>query len=840
MKETVLLKLKSIIGSDYFRGVALLFLIQFFLFFDNYTNDQIFISSDLVSAANTTAPLKEFYDTTGEYPFWNPYIFSGMPAYESLSFNRGTYLPGEIITGLRHTFGLPWMFKLLMHVYMAGLFTFLFLKRRGLSQTVALFGGIVYMLNPYLITMIVFGHGSQAYSAAYIPLAFFAISELWKKPSLLNIGFTAAAVGFQLQSRHIQIVYYTWMMMGAYLLYSIILEFKRKQEAILIGKKFGYAVVALLLAFTLAAVLYLPVYSYSEFSTRGSGAGGGAGLQYATQWSFSPGEMMTFLIPSFYGFGGSTYWGDMPFTDYPNYMGILALVRAVYALVKKRTDLNLFLGIVIVLALLLSFGRHFSLFYSMFYNYMPFFNKFRVPAMALILVQFSVAILAAYGLEAIIKDTKKPEKQGKKKKDKNSVEKTLLYTLGGIGLMVIAAGFFKDSILSAFLDIERTIRGNPVPQSAAINTLRFELFYADFWVMILILLVFLGLLYYRTKVGIKPIVIGLAVIALTLIDLGRVDTEIIGKVQTRDASFLEKSTRQTSLVRFFRQKIDSGEKFRIFPVRDLFSTKEFAAHGIESIGGYHAAKMGIYQSYLDISSINRSFIEKYYKVEGNSRQSALRLFPEQNRKAIERDLAGLSMLNVRYVVSPYPMLEPKFKLVQKYDSKESGFNFPVIYVYEFDEAMSRAWLVSEAKVFDSHQSIIKQMRQSDFDPAKEVLLTSAPETKLDPAATGEVTDLISTPNKVEMNVTATGQMSLVISELYYPAGWRALLDGKEVEIKRANYLLRSIDIPPGTHTILMQSEPSGFTLGLLLTLFGYLILVGIATNQIIKRKKDKS
>ena len=628
--------------------------------------------------------------------------------------------------------------------------------------------------------------------------------------------------------------------MGAYLLYSIILEFKRKQEAILIGKKFGYAVVALLLAFTLAAVLYLPVYSYSEFSTRGSGAGGGAGLQYATQWSFSPGEMMTFLIPSFYGFGGSTYWGDMPFTDYPNYMGILALLLAVYALVKKRTDLNLFLGIVIVLALLLSFGRHFSLFYSMFYNYMPFFNKFRVPAMVLILVQFSVAILAAYGLETIIKNTKKPEKQGKKKKDKNSVEKTLLYTLSGIGLTAVMAGVFKNGILSAFLGIERTIRGNPVPQSAAINTLRFDLFYADFWVMILLLLVFLGLLYYRTKVGIKPIVIGLAVIALTLFDLGRVDNKIMGSVRTRHASFLEKSTRQTSLVRFFRQKIDAGEKFRIFPVRDLFSTKEFAAHGIESIGGYHAAKMGIYQSYLDISLINRSFIEKYYKVEGNSRQSALRLFPEQNRKAIERDLAGLSMLNVKYVVSPYPMLEPKFKLVQKYDSKESGFNFPVIYVYEFDEAMSRAWLVSEAKVFDSHQSIIKQMRQNGFDPAKEVLLTSAPETKLDPAATGEVTDLISTPNKVEMNVTATGQMSLVISELYYPAGWRALLDGKEVEIKRANYLLRSIDIPPGTHTILMQSEPSGFTLGLLLTLFGYLILVGIATNQIIKRKKDKS
>ena len=840
MKENILLKIKSIGASSYFKGGALLFLIQFILLFDNYTNDQIFVSSDLVSAVNTTAPLKEFYDTTGEYPFWNPYIFGGMPAYESLSFSSVAYLPGEILIKIGNGFGLPWMFILLTHIFMAGLFTFLFLKKRGLSQASSLFGGIVYMMNPYLITMMVFGHGSQAYSAAYIPLVLFAISELWEKPSLANLGFTAAAVGFQLQSRHIQIVYYTWMMMGSYLIYSIIMEIKRKSKAIVIGRKFGYAVAALLLAFTLAAVLYLPVHSYSEWSTRGSGTGGGAGMQYATQWSFSPGEMMTFLIPSFYGFGGSTYWGDMPFTDYPNYMGILALLLAVYALVKKRTDLIMFLGMVIVLSLLLSFGRHFSLYYSMFYNYMPFFNKFRVPAMALILVQFSVSILAAYGLETIIKDTKKIEKPGKKKKNKNQVEKHLLYSMGGIGLMAVMAGVFKNNLLSAFLGIERGVRGNTVSQASALNTLRFELFYADFWVMLLILLIFFALLYYRTKVGIKSFIVGAVVIILTLIDLGRVDNKIMGKVQTRHSSFLDNSTRKSSLVKFFLQKIDSGEKFRIFPVRDLFSTKEFAAQGIESIGGYHAAKMGIYQSYLDISSINRSFIKKYYKISGNSRQSALRTVPEQNRDAIERDLAGLSMLNVRYIVSPYPMIEPKFKLVREYDSRESGFNFPVTYLYEFEEAMGRAWLVNEAKVFNSHQSIIEYMRQNDFDPSKVVLLTASPETALDPEATGEVTELVSTPNRVEISVTTTGQMNLVISEMYYPAGWRTYLDGEEVEFKRANYLLRSIEIPSGTHKILMRSEPPGFKLGFILTSFGYLLLVGISVNTYITRKKEKT
>ena len=113
------------------------------LLFDNWANNQVFVSSDLISAANTTAPLKNILGTTGEYPFWNPYIFSGMPAYESLSFTRLTYLPGEIFVRIRNGLGLPWMFGLLTHIFMAGLFTFLFLKRRGLSQLVSIFGGLI-------------------------------------------------------------------------------------------------------------------------------------------------------------------------------------------------------------------------------------------------------------------------------------------------------------------------------------------------------------------------------------------------------------------------------------------------------------------------------------------------------------------------------------------------------------------------------------------------------------------------------------------------------------------------------------------------------------------------
>ena len=182
-----MIKLKALLANDYFRAISFLFLIQFYLFYSNYTDNQVFVSNDTISATNTTAPLIKFHNSTGEYPFWNPYIFGGMPSYESLSYNRFVYLTSEVLGFVKNGLGLNQLFSHLMHILMAGAFTFLFLKRRGLSQLSSLLGGVIYMMNPYLITMIVFGHGSQAFSSAYIPLVFYAISELWSRPSARNV-----------------------------------------------------------------------------------------------------------------------------------------------------------------------------------------------------------------------------------------------------------------------------------------------------------------------------------------------------------------------------------------------------------------------------------------------------------------------------------------------------------------------------------------------------------------------------------------------------------------------------------------------------------------------------
>ena len=149
-------------------------------------------------------------------------------------------------------------------------------------------------------------------------------------------------MGFQLQRAHVQIAYYTWMLIGTYVLITFILNIKDKKSKDKPLISLGAFTFSAILAIAIALVIYLPSLEYTPFSVRG-GSGGGADYNYATSWSFSPKELLTFFIPSALAFGGQTYWGDMPFTDYPNYMGIITLLLAIIGFVYKRDRFMWFL-----------------------------------------------------------------------------------------------------------------------------------------------------------------------------------------------------------------------------------------------------------------------------------------------------------------------------------------------------------------------------------------------------------------------------------------------------------------------------------------------------------------
>ena len=271
------------------------------------------------------------------------------------------------------------------------------------SSASALLGSVAFMITPFMITMAVFGHGSQLMTAAYIPWAILFTIKLWETPNLINCGLLALTLGFQLQRAHAQIAYYTWLMVGFYFLVMIVYEIKNSYDPKTLLSRFTIALIACALGIGISLLIYLPAMDYTPFSVRGGSSSGGSDYSYATGWSFHPIEMLTFLIPSAFGFGGPLYWGYMPFTDYPNYMGIIILLLAIIGIINKKGIVKWYLITASLLALFISFGRHFSLVYDIFFNLFPYFDKFRVPHMILILVQFNVAIFAAFGMDYILK-----------------------------------------------------------------------------------------------------------------------------------------------------------------------------------------------------------------------------------------------------------------------------------------------------------------------------------------------------------------------------------------------------------------------------------------------------
>ncbi len=322
-----------------------------------------------------------------------------------------------------------WTFYLLILAFNSFFLVYYLTKNRLIS----LFGAVSTSFSTGLILFLFIGHVTKLTALAFYPLIFLMLLRFREEIRLRDIAILIIAVQLSFQGWHVQIIYYTGMAVGIYFLYSIIRSYaiKDKRSANQFMKAFGIYAGAFIIAVLIQSDNLTQIYEYNEYSTRGSESildinSGKAEdkkadsdfYQYATNWSFSPGEVMTFIIPSYYGFGNSTYkgplsnnreaevntyFGQMPFVDVAMYMGVIIFFLALFSVYVNRKDPFVqFLAILSLFSILVSFGRTFPIFYDLLFYYLPFFNKFRVPSMILILAQLSFPVLAAMGLKKII------------------------------------------------------------------------------------------------------------------------------------------------------------------------------------------------------------------------------------------------------------------------------------------------------------------------------------------------------------------------------------------------------------------------------------------------------
>jgi len=739
--------------------------------------------------------------------FWNPYIFCGMPAWGSFTPGGefGAPVPNMIVlktwngiqTVISTIFHLPESFWDIFNYFLMGLFTYIFLLNRKLDRAAALVGTLSFVFSTTIITWIMAGHNTKITVFMMLPLALYTIDKLFAQRKLIYVILLIITFLFQFNAGHIQMIFYSFLAVGLYLLF----KFFNGHKWYNVLKVIAIVAVAVVVALCMLASTYLATYEYKPFSIRGAGSGwseatgGGLDYNYATSWSFSPLEVFTFFIPSFVGFGKETYWGNMPFTEAPVYLGIVTLLLALFAIVWRRRDKFVLCFIILgLLALLLSFGKEFPLLYDLFFNYVPFFNNFRAPVMILCLLAFAVSILAGVGMNAIIEQVKlsgvTPPGRGHPAvgtksrtaglKSKPEMYSTLLKVLIGIGVIFVLFIIGQGALKSAYADMvasshnQNVLAYQQAGQLTRFTEVVFGMMFKDLMKTMLFLLVGLGLIYAFLRAKLSATILKILFIALVMIDLWVVDVK---PMEMKDRREQAQVLQPTDVVKFLQS---DKSLYRILPLEDHVSPNWYIYFSIQNIEGYHPAKLKLYDDLLRRA-----------------------IFPNNNL-----NINLLNFLNVKYLISKQPFNYPLFQPV---------FNGGQEKVYQNLGCLPRAFFVNEYKVIPDSKQMFELIKSNDYNPTKIAYLEKDIGIQLQNADSSIVQFTSYNINDFSMEVDAKGTNLLKMSEVYYPSGWRATIDDKETEIYKTDYAFRAIVVPPGKHTIRFMFEPITYKAGVIST-----------------------
>ena len=450
--------------------LAFIILIIFYLFFSPlFFGGKTFKSGDIITSHSATAYLSAHRDGN---TLWNPYVFGGMPAY-AIAIGLNWLNPNAMIMYIIRklsvihnpfpieyvNYSAEWVLYLLALAYT--MFSFFYLQTR--NKLVSLLVGLATSFCTGIVVFLFIGHVSKLTAIWVFPIIFILLFNFQKRIKLLEVFLLIFFMNMMFLGWHVQIIFYIFFAVLIYFIYFLFRSIKWKDKFLTsqLFKSLSLFVLAVIVGLLIRSTNLTQIYEYTSFSTRGTESihekttgttkqAESDFYQYATNWSFSPGEVLTFIIPSFYGFGKSTYqgplsqnqpvevntyFGQMAFVDVAMYMGVIIFFLAVFSMIVNWKDpLVRFFTILSIIALLISFGRTFSPVYDLMFNFFPFFDKFRVPSMILVLVQLSFPILAGFGVVKIISLRDNPDA-----KISNLVRNSF-FVLGGIFILTILLG----------------------------------------------------------------------------------------------------------------------------------------------------------------------------------------------------------------------------------------------------------------------------------------------------------------------------------------------------------------------------------------------------------------
>ena len=834
-----------------YAGIILLFAVIAYGFVPQVLGGKIVNQSDIAGWKGMAQEAISYNRTHPEDPTaWTNSMFGGMPTTAVIDDFEGDWtrkIYDVLMFGKRPA----------SYLFISLVGAFLLLLSMGINGIVAVAGAIAVAFCSYNMQIIQVGHNTKMQAIAFFPWVLAGVIftyrsalkegkgtlKTWLPKTTLASVLFAMALSMQIKANHIQITYYLAIVIFIYAIALLISLCIDKEKRAMLGRFFAAS--ALLLCLGIVGIAtnankLIPTYEYTPYTMRGgselSGSGNGHNskgldLDYATAWSYGIEEMPNLLIPNYNGGSSSgaidpddsevydllraagqpnlketmkalpLYWGPQPFTAGPMYMGAISIFLFVLGLFLVKGREKWWMVAATLVAVFLAWGNHFMWFTKLWFDYAPFYNKFRTVSMALIVLQVTIPLLGFYTLDKIIKEQYNAKQFAK--------AGLAAYALTGLFCLLCAivpgvAGTFTGSVDA----------GQPDILVEALIADRMTLLSKDAWRSFWLISIVAALIMwaYRTPkhdaVGEKGsfvrkgrmVIVATAMVALVWFDLVPMGKRYLNKehfISPRDFSAAYEPRPVDELI-----LEDDDPSYRVLDISVNTFNDAIPSYHHKNIGGYSPVKMQRYQDLIE--RYLTSEIRQIYDVVGNS-------------------------ATVQDVTDSLPLLKMTSALNGKYIIL--GAEYPPV---ENRHAFGNAWFVSDIVPAATPDEEIELLAYTDLSSSAVVGkdFAAAVEGISDEEGTeGSISLTHYAPNELRYEYKTNADQVAVFSEIFCPMGWKAWIEpagsygevrgghynptaqGQPLELLRADWILRAAVIPEGEGEIVMRFEPESYQLG---------------------------
>jgi hypothetical protein len=723
----------------------------------------------------------QMFRENGAIPQWNPYLFGGMPFVAAMH--------GDIFYP---TAWLRWVLpidtamnlSIAMHLAIAGLAMFAFLRALGLSWTAAVSSGIGYELTGIIASMVSPGHDGKLYVSALAPFAFLALLHAIRHQKLWGYGLLSLIVGLCLLTPHYQMSYYLLVACGLWTLYLAFFDSDRPA-----GRKWyvpvGLAAAAVLIGVGISAIQAVPFLKYIPYSPRGT-EGPSKGWEYATGWAMPVEESFTTILPQFNGVLGD-YWGSNRFKSHSEYLGAVVVVFAILGWGdRRRRRLMVALGAIGGLFLLVAFGAH-TPFYRLWYEVMPMMKSVRAAGMAFFIPALVIAVYAGIGVERLI--------TGQLRWRSVAI---VTGAVGGFallgaagGLQVVAETLAKPEQMARAAANADSLRGGAVRLLLVVGSLALVA-----WLVL--------------RNHFRGALAAVALALLVTADLWSID-RLFFHYQP-PAAELFKDDGITAYLKQVKPPFRAWQQWTgDSPMPYRGST--LMSYSIQQPLGYHGQEVHHYDELLGGKNVYQNNV---------------------NRNVLD-------LLAVRFVILTDSVPLPGFRYVTGPVTTTQGL--PGV-LYEIDSVPPYVRVLpAAAKVPDAQ--IVPTVTDPRFPYDRVVLYSDTASVSPDPI---EGTFLPPSPVKAQLAEWKPGSMRirldgsapkdsyLLVAETWYP-DWRVTIDGNPAPVHRGDNALISVVLPSGAREVQLDFHDRGYGPGKTMTAVAVLLTAGLILVPLIRSRK---